>query len=618
MQIEVELLDDPLNDGELFQTARKQSNRRNAYALRPFLAIDGEGVTEDNRHSYVLFGAATDTAKQSIAGSDLSTAQCFRFLIDMEIQYPHHIKVAFALDYDVNMMIKDVAIDQLERLTKGEWSQYGLFKFKWLKNKWFELRYKELYIKVYDTFTFFGCSFLLACKQYLGDEPELLEVTEGKALRSIFEFNELDTLIRPYMYKELTLMVKLITQLRTLLSSIDINVGGWHGPGAIATALLTKHSIKKYRPKEEIEVVRDAAQYAYFGGRFESFKTGRLKAKVYQYDIRSAYPYALTMCPTLDNFFYTTKIPADIPDFALCHVTYFNLDNPRTSINPLPLRSSKQAVYYPGAVSGWIWGCEYKIAKKWFREFIELHEVMQFNDDGTRPFDFINDLFQKRAAWQVEKNPVQLACKLGMNSVYGKLAQRIGWNQEEHTAPAFHQLRWAGFVTAKCRSMVLDAMMQAPDKIIAVETDGIFSEVPLDLDEGKGLGQWESTTYDEIVFMQSGVYFTLNGADWSKGKTRGFSANKANIDLALSALDGLQTMRTVQHQFHALPARLGKSDWRTWTDHDHLVQWGGGGKRAHIQEHCPGCTRGEQWHNTAWSIPMEFLSHKHPLPWLEP
>lgn len=614
--IKVEYLPGPLNDGKHYQTQRLSLLRKVAFGSRSFLCFDGEGVTVDNQHYYILLGAGNKEHKQSIHSENLSTLHCFQFLMRMQEKYPTSIKVAFAFNYDVNMMLKDVSEHQLELIGKGEWGSYGRYRIKWLKSKWFELRYRNVAIKIYDTFTFFGCSFMAACTQYLGDnEPELQEVADGKALRSEFEYSELDNLIRPYMYKELSLLDKLITQLRTLLHSIDLDISGWHGPGAIASALLKKHSIKSYRPKTEHPIIETAAQFAYIGGRFELFRTGRYDGPVFQFDMRSAYPYALTQCPALTDKYYLSDDITDIPDFSLAQVTYFNLDSDRTSINPFPLRSDRQAVYYPGAVSTWVWGCELKAALKWFGPYIEIHQVMRFDDDGTRPFEFINDLYSKRAEWKRIGNPAQLACKLGMNSVYGKLAQRVGWNETDMLAPAFHQLRWAGYTTAKCRSMALDAMMQAPEHIIAVETDGVFSTVPLKLDEGQELGQWESTIYDAILFMQSGVYFTLQGDDWSKGKTRGFSANKTNIEIALAAADELLPMITTQHKFMGLPGRLGKDDWRQWSDTDHVVNWGGGGKRAHIERYCKGCSNGSHWHDTSWTIPNHFISTKHLLPW---
>ena len=49
-----------------------------------FIAIDGEGITrEDGKHEYVLLMASTDEKLVHDDGSELSTVECFDFLLDL-------------------------------------------------------------------------------------------------------------------------------------------------------------------------------------------------------------------------------------------------------------------------------------------------------------------------------------------------------------------------------------------------------------------------------------------------------------------------------------------------------------------------------------------------------
>jgi len=536
----------------------------------------------------------------------------------MREDYPHHIFVAFAFNYDVNMIVKDFPPSQLQRLVEGDTAYFSGFRIKWLRTKWLEVWKGDAYVKIYDVFTFFGCSFLKACQQYLGNVPDLVEVSNGKSLRNEFRFDELESLIRPYMYKELHLMVRLVEQLRELLETIDVRPSGWHGPGAIASALLRKNKLKR---AQDVPEIRTAAAMAYAGGRFECFKTGLYTGDVYQYDVRSAYPYALTQVPDLNQKYQLLYGLEDPPDFSLCHIVYEDQDREdpyrRLRINPFAFRNERGSIYYQGGVDTWVWGCELKAALPFFGDKIEIKEIYWFPDDGSRPFDFVNELYERRAQWKREGNPAQLAAKLGMNSLYGKTAQRVGWNKEKGTAPTYHQLRWAGFTTAYCRSLMLSAMMQDPDSIISVETDGIFSTKPLNLNIGPHLGQFEETKYGGILYIQSGVYFTSEDGEWSKGKTRGFSPNKANIDLALNTVESLEPLRVVDKRFMGMPAHLGKDNWRSWETGERSVIWGGGGKRAHVRENCPDCEQ-TNWHRTSWMVGSKdtWLSAPHHLPWV--
>jgi hypothetical protein len=71
----------------------------------------------------------------------------------------------------------------------------------------------------------------------------------------------------------------------------------------------------------------------------------------------------------------------------------------------------------------------------------------------------------------------------------------------------------------------MDAISQAPDKIIMVATDGIYSLVPLDLDCSPGLGNWELNVFQQGLFVvMPGVYWDQGSEQGAKLKTRGVSA----------------------------------------------------------------------------------------------
>ena len=61
-------------------------------------------------------------------------------------------------------------------------------------------------------------------------------------------------------------------------------------------------------------------------------------------------------------------------------------------------------------------------------------------------------------------------------------------------------------------------MMQYPDDVIGVETDGIYTTHKLDLPLGKGLGEWGVEEYTSMTYVQSGMYFctTADGKNITK------------------------------------------------------------------------------------------------------
>ena len=209
-----------------------------------------------------------------------------------------------------------------------------------------------------------------------------------------------------------------------------------------------------------------------------------------------------------------------------------------------------------------------------------------------------------------------------MNSLYGKLAQRVGWKEETGEPPTWHQLEYAGFATAYCRAMLLSAIMQNPMSIVAVETDGLISTEPLRLRESTELGDWEAEEYDDVIYVQSGVYW-IHGRDkdgqlkWLKARTRGFGAKDMGVTQAIEHVGTLEPLIGKTHRFAGFNGYLFREQWLKWIDGESVAVWGGSGKRAHMAKLCGRCCGRDdiQLHDLVIVKPWGGQSHPHFLPW---
>lgn len=616
---------------------------------RPFIGWDGEGInySPDAPQSYVLFGCSTGEYIKAREGETLSTIECLDLLLDVAENHREHIHVGFAFTYDVNMILADVPLGLLRKLHKENSVRYLGYYIEFIPGKMFRVRKGKRRITLYDTFSFFQCSFVKALRQYLGDIPELSGLQTGKDARGAFRYSDIEISggIREYWESELRLLVILMDRLRENLNGAGIQVSKWHGPGAIADSLFKKHGIKSHITREQPSAVREAAQHAYAGGRFEQFYCGKYDGRVYQYDIRSAYPFAITGLPSLNGgeWHYENhgeygkyKKVSEIVDFALYEIKYgdcLGIDTDEYYRKPRPFfyRTPQNVILYPNRSHNWVWGIELKAALTHYnphspwqkREFITVLQEWVYRDNGQRPFEFVAEMYKQRAKWKREGNGAQLAAKLGMNSLYGKTAQTVGWNEEKRLPPPWHQLEYGGYITAVCRSMIWHAINQAPDQIISVETDGIFSMVPLDLPIGEELGQWEESIYDGIISVQNGVYFVKQNGDWTRdGKVRGFDKGTVTVDDALSSVGNLSPLVGTNTRFFTYTAAHFNSEkWRRWETKEMVSKWGGTGKRIHNPDRC-GCDNGD-WHRTCINVPnrklpIRGISTKKHLPWLDP
>jgi hypothetical protein len=209
--------------------------------------------------------------------------------------------------------------------------------------------------------------------------------------------------------------------------------------------------------------------------------------------------------------------------------------------------------------------------------------------------------------------------------MYGKMAQRVGWNEEKLLAPKWHQLEWAGWVTSYCRNMVFVLSLYAGDDLVAYETDAVFSLRPLDehIDIGEGLGEWGKKVYDDFVYLQSGCRFGLADGDWIP-KYRGFDFGSISLTECLSKLSGppehwsvLGTTKRFVGFAQALHTDF--SQWREFQENKaRVLHIGGEGKRRHVPKLCRAChdgVTGDQGFHQCSLATIGGESVRHPLPW---
>lgn len=547
-----------------------------------FVAWDGEGYTLPNgRHVYGLFGSS-DGARVS---GNLSWSECLPLLMESD---PNAIHVIFAGVYDLVMMIRDS--EHAARILKGERTYLGKYRVHYLRGKFLRIwdTEAETTRTLYDVFSFFGCSFVRACREYLGESDALDAIERMKAERS--NFTSITDDVSGYMAQELTYLVRLCSKLREHLLSVGIKPRGWHGPGAVAESIYRRHNIKTAKGTYD-HAVMVAAESAYYGGRFEQHKRGVYVGDVWEYDIRSAYPSAMLALPDLSQMrWYKVRKPQRIQPFALYHVRGIST----SKVGPLPWRRADGSIFYRPEISGWYWGVE--IPNNLVSCIVEGYEP-----DGpgmeAQPFAFVSNMYAERARLKREGNPAQLALKLGLNSLYGKLAQSKGARENEDGTwrkPTFHEIMFAGYITASTRARIRHAMELAGDDLIAVETDAVFTTKPLpSLPVSSKLGAWDEMKFDGIIYLQSGVHLTLEHGEWSV-KSRGFSPRGHTADLwrdYLANLPGEETGLSVRHYRFGTDPR--QATFGAWYETEHrLTLDKQESKRIHDMETCESCAQG--------------------------
>ena len=499
---------------------RKQSKanykirkRQEARESKPFIAIDGEGVTRNNKHIYTLLTASTGDYVDSWIGG-LSTKRCFDFLLQFR---GRGILVGFFTGYDVNMMLRDVPLWHLEELWNLGETKWDGYEIRWMVGKMLILTKDGKRVTWYDAASFFQKSFIAALQDWGFTVDQ--EIIEGKANRQTFDVKN-RKVIRYYNLRECELLVDLMERVREVALDCGILPKSWHGAGALANAGLVKYGVEKYNA--DCLELRPKFLQAYYGGRSQVLLQGEFD-NAWVHDINSAYPYALSLLPNANGEWVKTK--KENSPFALYEVKF---DIPKKySVTPFPVRY-KDKIYYPHKGHTFVWSPEYDTANSYYSKYLKIVNRWEFiPENDYKPFAFCAELYAKRKAYVAQKNDAQIILKLFLNSCYGKVAQSIGYKKQR---PPFQNYFWAGFVTSKTRAMVFNAAMQNPDSVISFATDGILStERLVDHSEGKPLGGWEVKAINNLFVIQPGVY-TYTGIDESEATIRSRGFRKSSVD----------------------------------------------------------------------------------------
>lgn len=531
------------------------------YQVRRVWGVDGEGKDIDGRHRYVYLCAYQRHTAQVYDLRDhtagLDTERCLLFLTDL----PHlrtDILAGYFFGYDVAMLLGDVAppqltvlhragfvvwraprsgilfyleyhpgksffVGRLERpLARGE--RPHLVTWRWRGHHWCHIE---------DVGSYSQQSFVKTLADWqIVDEATLGEIAAMKAKRGQFD-QESPAAIERYCQMECAQLACYVSTLQDAVLGEGLTPSGWHGPGAIGTALLKRERVKE-RLSDGPDDLAHAVRCAYFGGRTENAVVGLLP-RVYNCDLQSAYPASLSGrlgdlvgLPDLGHghWEHTMRYDPSTP-WALWHVRWA-LPGVRALVMPFPVRTDR-AISYPMRGEGWYHASLVATASSYCPPgtLTVLEGYCYQPEDATqRPFDFIQALAEQRVAYKAAGDSRHRTLKLALNSLYGKLAQ----HSLHEGKPPYQCYYAAGYVTAATQAELLRQVYSDGhdgSDVVGFATDGLFTLEPRTRRVGAGLGEWEQNTpLEDVLIIQPGVYYARNG----RTKSRGFHRESLNYD----------------------------------------------------------------------------------------
>jgi hypothetical protein len=484
--------------------------------------------------------------RELYTGNRLQTDELLEFICDHPA---NDILVGFAFGYDVTMILRDLPDSQKAKLFEPKQFGPGHSPFVWYRD--FDIDYlPKQYLKVrrvrrirqpdgsvkrvgvkgstrtiYETFGFFQKSFLKVLDEFkVGTEAERKLIAASKERRGDDEWR-ITQAERDYCALECELLGELMERLREYCSAADIVPRSWNGAGKLAKSLLRSHEAPRAEQVNEWvpQGVRDLANMAYYGGRFEITRTGMISSRVYEYDIGSAYPDAMRRLPCLEHGRWEPMNSGQLRTHGaagglfVAAVTFKHelRGEGIGQLGTLPIRSKEGHLYWPLIGGGVYWSPEIHSAERAGAN-VRYKAGWGFHSGcSCKPFDWIEPLFDYRRS--IGKSGPGYPIKLGINSLYGAQAQRVGTGQ-------YANMVYAGLTTAQTRARLNDAVTAAPSgAVFMLATDGVYSTEPIPALEaaiGDRLGDWELQELDGLFVVQPGLYWCPARR---KRKSRGLS-----------------------------------------------------------------------------------------------
>jgi hypothetical protein len=575
--------------------------------------VDGEGYdVSPDKHVYASLSASNGERMESIYNPyGLSSRECWEFELSLPAIFGPSIYVGFGLGYDIEFWLPPRA-DRVQLLDERGRCRYGPFRFLlWPRKRWEVGRVEgeKDFVRIDDTFSNFNCSLedaLVKWKNYVPlTDADWRILSEGKARRGQFVRSDFeDGTITRYNEVEHRATVGLVRALYKSSEQVGIHTTDFYSPKNRALALFRKHGVRIYPCPPDVE---EPAYAAYFGGRIESAAYGAYLDTLYEYDLRRAYPWAMTLLPDFADGAWThdANYRPDLP-WSLYHIRW--TFSPSWRFFPFAWRDSDGAVYYPPRGTGWVWAPEIK--PRWVaNRSVEVLEAFHFtpSENNTRPFAWQEEVYRRSLEYAKSGDDgAAYSLKVAQLSGYGALAQqtsapRLVDGEWTRPRPRFHNPVYAGLITSLVRARMWNLMTEFNDigagtddkGGIAFCTDAAKTTRPLiQLRIGDGpygpepvsdeLGALKMTVFTEGHFLQSGVDETRDeDGKWSS-RARGFASRSPPWDLIMDGWRrGLSKVTTVETRFigHRRARAQTKYAARSWVDVPKDINLGPVGKR---------------------------------------
>lgn len=338
-------------------------------------------------------------------------------------------------------------------------------------------------------------------------DQEYLDIKNKRKIFSKFYYSRHKQKIRNYCIADCRLTQTLSqVWIGTFFEVFGFYPDNWISAGYLAEKVLTNNGIYVPLFNELPYEIQEIARHSFYGGRFELIKRGYI-GKCYLYDLNSAYPYSLTTIPdiTQGRWFSSRKISPK------SKIGFFFIEaniSDKVKISPFPFVKKNNTICYPsGRFRTYVTLDELLMVKNNPDIQYRILESWQFipKKNCNYPFkQFLKQQYSKRLKLKEQNNPLEKPIKIILNSIYGKMAQRVNNVIGNLFNPVI-----ASYITGHTRAQLYNFVKKnnLESHTVAFATDSVACQKKIAKLNSKRLGKMKlDKQADDVIFLSNGFY----------------------------------------------------------------------------------------------------------------
>lgn len=446
----------------------------------------------------------------------------------------------YNLDYDTNAILKFLSFQDRKHIAQFNQVDYEDYRIQIIPRK--ELKISKIRdgkpsnpTYFFDLAQFYNFTPLKVLAQQTNYNKVYVEDISQVDLERYYSDTEYHNLWNDRCVIDCKITVELADKLTNNIKKI-VNVNSYKSKASIARRYVLENL--NHHLKMPSTNVLDAALKAFHAGHIETCRLGTFQ-NIRNYDINSAYPsFIANLYETGGNYIHNKEYEPDTAySFYLVELDFYN-----EYMSPVWYLKSNGNYHINGKCETWITQpeIEYFMANGYDLTIIKAYHIKK-NRFTEKPFyNLVHDLYKERLKAKDNKDDIEKVYKVILNSIYGVtlnaihkkelsdyetdlyeiIDDKLVFYESKYIAGNMYNPVFGTFITANTRMKLFNDFNNKLDKIVSVNTDGVYLTSKVNLPLDKKLGNYSYKKLPKMMLMGSGRYFVSDGNGVDNGESR--------------------------------------------------------------------------------------------------